>query len=132
MNLQSITASAVGAVNPRVSCLLKVSTGNTPGADYSQAPSYAPEVPVWAQIQSLTYRDLMQVESLNLNGTKKVIYLYGNIEGVVRQTNKGGDLITMPDGTVWLVAQVLESWGQNTSNTTERWCKVACTMQNGA
>ena len=130
MNLQSITAAFVAAVNPQVNCLLKVSTGNTPGADYSQTPSYAPEVTVRAQIQSLTYRDLMQLEGLNLNGTKKAIYLYGNIEGVVRQTNKGGDIITMPDGTVWLVAQVLESWGQNTSNTTERWCKVACVLQN--
>lgn len=130
MNLQGITAAYVAAVNQMVKCKLKVSTGNTLNADYSETPSYANEVEVLGQIQSLQYRDLMQIEGLNLNGTKKAIYLQGNIEGVVRPTNKGGDLITMPDGTVWLVALVLEAWGQNTNSTAERWCKVACVLQN--
>ena len=131
MNLQGITASAVSAVNPMVTAQLRVSTGNVTNPDFTISPSYAPAVPVQAQVQSLTYRDLQQTEGLNLQGTKKAIYLQGDVEGIVRPTNRGGDLITMPDGTVWLVVLVLESWGQNTSNTSEQWCKVAVVLQNG-
>lgn len=78
------------------------------------------------QIQPVTWRDLQQLDGLNLNGTRKVIYLTGQVHGIVRQTNKGGDLITMPDGTVYLVALVLEGWA------TAGWCKAAITRQDGS
>ena len=129
MNLQGITAGAIAAVNPMVWCSLRVSTGNITNADFSVSPSYAPAVQVLGQVQSLTYRDLQQVEGLNLQGTKRAIYLQGEVEGVVRPMNRGGDLVTFPDGTVWLVVQVLEAWGQNANTPVEQWCKVACTLQ---
>lgn len=131
MNLQGITASAVSAVNPMVTAQLRVSTGNVTNPDFTISPSYAPAVPVQAQVQSLTYRDLQQTEGLNLQGTKRAIYLQGDVEGIVRPTNRGGDLINMPDGTVWLVVLVLEQWGQNANTPAEQWCKVAVTLQNG-
>jgi hypothetical protein len=77
-----------------------------------------------AQVQALTFRDIAQLEGLNLQGTRRAIYLDGAIEGLVRPQNKGGDLITLPDGTVWLVAMVLEHWLD--------WCKVAATLQNNS
>ena len=75
-----------------------------------------------AQIQALTFRDLQQIDGLNLQGDRRGIYFYGEIDGLVRPDNKGGDLITFPDGTIWLVAIVLEQWPD--------WCKVAATLQN--
>lgn len=75
-----------------------------------------------AQIQSLTFRDLQQIDGLNLQGNRNGIYFYGQIDGIVRPDNKGGDLITFPDGSIWLVAIVLEDWPD--------WCKVAATRQN--
>jgi hypothetical protein len=75
-----------------------------------------------AQIQSLTFRDLQQIDGLNLQGNRNGIYFYGQIDGIVRPDNKGGDLITFPDGSIWLVAMVLEDWPD--------WCKVAATRQN--
>jgi hypothetical protein len=75
-----------------------------------------------AQIQALTFRDITQIESLNLQGTRRAIYFYGAVDGLVRPGGKGGDLATFPDGSVWLVAIVLESWPD--------WCKVAATLQN--
>lgn len=75
-----------------------------------------------AQIQSLTFRDIQQIDGLNLQGNRNGIYFYGRIDGLVRPDNKGGDLITFPDGTTWLVAMVLEDWPD--------WCKVAATRQN--
>lgn len=130
MNLHGIASGIVGAVNPNTPALLHVSTGNVQNPDGSGEliPSYAPAINVLAQVQPMTYRDLAQVEGLNLNGTKRGIYLRGKANGVVRVTQQGGDLITIGgDGVnagVWLVAMVLEQW--------KTWAKVAATLQNGA
>lgn len=77
-----------------------------------------------AQIQPLEYRDLMQIDGLNLQGTRRKIYFYGQIDAIVRPTKQGGDLVTTPDGNVWLVALVSEQW--------QNWCAVIATLQNGA
>lgn len=122
MNLHAIVGPAIAVVNPTVTVSLQLSTGSTTADDGIQTPTYAAPTPVPAQIQALTYRDLVQVDGLNLNGTKRAIYFYGSVEGVVRPSARGGDLVTFPDGTVWLTAMVLESWPD--------WCKVAAVLQN--
>jgi hypothetical protein len=45
------------------------------------------------------------------------------VDGLVRVINKGGDLITLPDGSIWLVAQVLEQFPD--------WVSAAITLQDG-
>ena len=133
MNLHGIAGPYVSKVNPWVECSVRVSTGRTKDGNYLPQPSYAAPVTVQGQVQALTFRDLQQTEGLNLNGTRRAIYMIGNIEGLVRVDNKGGDLITTPDGRVWLVAMVLESWLQEAGDPSEPgWCKVAVTLQNGA
>ena len=79
-------------------------------------------LPMQAQVQALTYRDLRQLEGLNLNGTRRGIYLYGDAQGVQRVNRRGGDLIVTRTGNVWLVAIALETW--------THWCKVAATLQD--
>jgi len=76
------------------------------------------------QIQNLTYRDLQQLEGLNIQGVRHAVYINGRVDGIIRSQNKGGDLITFSDGTTWLIAHVLEYW--------PTWCKVAATLQNGS
>ena len=76
------------------------------------------------QMQALQYKDLMQLAALNINGEKRALYVNGEVEGVLRPNNQGGDLFTMPDGSVWLVVQVLENW-----NTTAGWTKCAVVKQ---
>ena len=129
MNLQSLTASAISAVNPMVPCSLQVSTGSTTNADFSKSPSYAAAVLVMGQVQALQYRDLVQSDALNLSGTRRSIYLTGSIQGIVRSKNRGGDLITTPDGNVWLVAFVAESWLNDSGNNSAGWCRVVVTLQ---
>ena len=87
MNLQQITAGAVSAINPMVPCSLQVSTGSTTNADFSATPTYVTAVNVMGQVQSLTFSDLRQMEGLNIQGTKRAIYLQGDVEGVVRPSN---------------------------------------------
>lgn len=93
-----------------------------PGGQTVASEAMTTSLSVEAQVQALTFRDIQQVEGLNLQGTQRAMYLYGDVEGLVRPTGQGGDLITMADATVWLVTHVLETW--------PGWCKVAVTLQN--
>lgn len=127
MNLHGIVAGAIGAVNPFVQATFQVSAGFAVGADGTPVPTYAAPISVSAQVQPMTYKDLIQVDGLNLNGTKRSIYVHGRFDGIVRSLAKGGDLVTVASGVnrgVWLVAMVLEQWPD--------WVKVAVTLQNDA
>jgi hypothetical protein len=198
MNLHSIVAPIIGAVNPLIPVTLQISVGFTTNADFTKSPAYATpgaltasvtgtvldvtaiasgvlqdgqtlsdltsdllpntiiteqltgtkggigtyslnqaqtvdseamttSMTVIAQVQALSGRDLRQIEGLNLQGTLKTIYVNGRIAGVVRVQSKGGDLVTLPDGSVWLVSQVLEPW-----NATAGWTKAVIALQDGA
>lgn len=122
MNLHGVAGPIVSAVNPTAPVSVQASIGKDTLPDGTAVPQYADAVWVPGQIQAMTFRDIQQVEGLNLNGTRRSIYLYGKVDGLVRPLNKGGDLITTSDGAVWLVAMVLEQW--------PNWCKVAVTLQN--
>lgn len=124
MNLHGIVGPVIAAVNPPVWATLQRSNGYTTNGDSSRTPAYEAPITVQAQVQPLTYRDLQQVDGLNLNGTRRAIYLSGFLNGVVRVSQKGGDLVTLPDGSVWLTALVLEQW--------PTWVKCAVTLQNGS
>lgn len=130
MNLNQIVSGAITSVNPNVLCVLQISVGYNIAADRKQTPNYrtVPNVPV--QVQALSYTDLHQMDGLNIQGTRRKVYLNGNIEGVDRQAIKGGDLFIMPDmvgfpgPTTWLVGQVLEHFAD--------WTSLAITLQNGS
>lgn len=126
MNLHGIVSGAIGAVNPFVAGTIKVSNGTyTTAADGKRTPAYDTFTGVQMQVQALTFKDLQQVDGLNLNGTRRAIYMNGRADGVVRSMMKGGDLITLTDGPnagTWLVAMTLEQFSE--------WCKVAVTLQN--
>lgn len=132
MNLHTIVGPVIAAINPSVPVTLSISNGTyTTNPDFSKTPNYTIVTNAQAQIQSLTFRDLKQIEGLNIQGTARAIYLQGDIEGMVRATNKGGDLITMPDGTVWLVNMVLENWNPP-DGSSSGWVKVAAVLQDGS
>lgn len=124
MNLHGIAAPIIASVNPLVEVTVQISTGSTTAADGSRTPTYARAVKAMAQVQPLTGGELRHMDSLNLQGDYQGIYINGRIDGLVRPDNKGGDKITLPDGSVYLVTTVLEAWPD--------WTKVAATLQNGA
>lgn len=124
MNLNRLVSGVTSIVNPRVWVDIQTSAGNTMNPDGTVAPLYDPVVTVLVQVQALSGRDLRQVEGLNLQGTLRSIYINGEIDGVVRVALKGGDLITLPDCSVWLVTLVPEPW-----TTTAGWTKAIMTLQ---
>lgn len=124
MNLHGLVAPAVGAVNPLVTVTIKPSAGYTTAADGSRVPAYGPSITAQGQLQALQYNDIYQIDGLNLQGVRRKLYLNGNWNGVIRVDQKGGDLVVLPDGTVWLVAFVFEYWPD--------WCSLAITLQDGS
>lgn len=126
INWHATANNAIQAVNPNVSAELQVFSGYTTAADGSRTPAYLPSVTISAQVQALTADELNQLDGVNLSGEKRAMYLYGRVLGVLRLAGAGGDLITLPDNTVWLVVQVLEQWNSANEPT---WCKVAVTRQ---
>lgn len=128
MNLHGIVAGAIGAVNPTVRGAIQTSAGYTTNDDGTRVPAYNPiQTNVPMQVQALQFRDITQLDGLNIEGVQRKIYISGRVDGLIRPENKGGDIITIADGYgkgVWLVACVLEYWPD--------WCTVAVTQQNGA
>ena len=82
---------------------------------------------ILAQVQPLSGGDLRHMDALNLQGSHRAIYIGGPLAGGVRVGVKGGDIVTLPDGSVYLVTQPLEPW-----YGTAGWSKAAMTLQNGS
>lgn len=78
------------------------------------------------QVQPITWRDLQQMEGINLGGVRWKLYVNGEIDAIVRPEKKGGDLITIAQGRhqgTWLVVQILEQFPD--------WCCAAIVLQTG-
>lgn len=124
MNLHAVVAGGISTVNPWIMATIQRSLGTKQEGSYHRIPLYAPPKPVLVQQQSLLYNDLVQLDGINVEGERRAFYITGNWEGAQRADGKGGDLITLPDGSIWLVVVVLENW-----QFADGWVKVGCTRQ---
>lgn len=128
INLRGIANSAIQQINPNQ--LIKISAPN----GYTVDPDTLLQMPAYTQltaqgnVQALTSDDLDQMSGLNIEGTLRAVYLYGNWGGVLRpdgQPNTILSFVTNESGTTkerdWNVFQVLEMW--------QTWCKVAVVLQ---
>ena len=130
MNLHAIVSGAIGTVNPQQTVTIRRSTGYVTNPDFSRTPTYS-TFTAPAQIQALTAGDLRQLDGINLGGAARAVYLYGSSNGPIRVTGEGGDLLTFPDGSTWIVRAPLEQWGHGVDGTTG-WVKVAVVLQDGS
>lgn len=135
MKLHAIAAPLAGVVNPLIPGTLLRSTGYVTSAAGKRTPSFAAPETINMQVQALTAPELAQLDSLNIQGIKRAIHLPGDVKGVDRTNNTGGDLITFGTdpavpaglrGTTWLVVLVMETWDASD------WCRVAVVKQNGS
>lgn len=109
LDLRAIANAAIQPVNQDIMVDVWASTGYTIGSGLKQIPSYAPPLTLPAQIQALSNDELKQVDGLNISGVSKVIYIKGDLRGIVKPDSLGGDLVKW-GGKTWLVVKVLESW----------------------
>jgi hypothetical protein len=129
LNLHNIVRPAIDALNPSFTGVWRQSTGYTTASDGTRTPTYT-NATVPMRVQALSGRDLKHTEFLNMQGVKRSVYLYGDVQGVVRPDVKGGDILQFPEtrgGTNrdWLVVVVLETWSPDASG----WCKVGVVLQ---
>lgn len=113
MNLQNITRGAIQSISPMLNVTLKRSIGYSVATigDGIPTPSYAAAITVQAQVQALDANDLRQISGINQQGEKLTLYVNGTLLGEVRPDGTGGDLVTLPDNSTWLVIKVMENWG---------------------
>lgn len=130
MNLNAIVNSAIATINPNQVVSVQVSIGSTTNPDGSRGPAFAPAISAIAQVQPLEYTDITLLDSLNIQGVRQKMWLNGELDGLVRQTSQGGDLITTPDGKIWKVAVASEQW--QTSAAAPVWVSVLVTLQNAS
>ncbi len=121
MNLHGIVSGAIGVVNPFEDLTLYVSTGYVTADDGRRTALYATAQYPAGDVQALSAGEIQHLDFLNIQGIRRAIYLNGQVNGLVRNDNKGGDLVIRPDGTLWLVVVVLEQW--------PHWVKVAVVQQ---
>jgi hypothetical protein len=125
MNLRGIANSATRAINPNIAATVLKSDGYDTRPDGGRVPKTTP-MDITAQVQSLTYNDLVKLDGQNIQGVRRAIFTNGYVAATIRVDKAGGDLIKFPAGTLvegdtWLCAMVLETWPD--------WCKIAITLQ---
>lgn len=125
MNLHALVAPYVAAVNPFLLGTIKASTGYTTAADGSRTPTYSTTANVPMQVQALAAKDLAHLDSLNIEGVTRKVWVNGSVEGVNRATGKGGDLLIF-GGRTWLATLIFETWDADGP-----WCSVGVTEQVG-
>lgn len=125
MNLHGIAGPIVAAINPWLRVEADISIGYEIAPGGKQIPQYKRFRDIRLQWQSLTNSDVKQLQGLNISTDCRAAYVDGKFDGVVRPLSRGGDLIYLPDNSVWLVSHTLEDWF-----TTAGWVKIALTRQN--
>jgi hypothetical protein len=125
-NIRSVANSLTTAINDNNPATLWISTGNSV-VNFNPSPTYD-KLSVIAQVQPVSTGDLRHLDSLNIQGADKSIYLNGEAFAINRIKKLGGDLVVfapgiIPEGTTWLIKANLEQWG-------DTWCKVAVVLQD--
>jgi hypothetical protein len=120
LNLHGIVSGYIGTVNPFIAAEVYQSNGYTTTGSGKQVPAFNAPVPLQIQKQELSFKDLRQMDSLNVQGEFTTVYLNGEIYGVDRGTARGGDIFTI-NGDTWLVVAIPEQWPD--------WCRVILCKQ---
>lgn len=110
MSLHDLASGIISNINPMMVCQLQKNTGSVAAAGGHRTPSYAASAPVRAQVQQLTAAEIAHMNDMNMSGIHRKVWCDAQLTGVDRLSGVGGDLLTMPDTTIWLVVEVVESW----------------------
>ena len=127
MNLLDRALGLISAVNPMELVTVSALLGSTTNPDGSRLPTKVTLTGVRAQIQPVATGELALVESLNIQGVHRRMYIDGAADAMVRATGVGGTLVTRADGSVWKVTDVPEAWQDNDA---PNWTCCVITLQN--
>ena len=120
MNVRGVVSGVTGQVNPRRMGEILLSNGYTTDDEGQTLPQYYPSIWRLMQVQALTQAEKYNLMGINVQKAEYSIYIDGELSGIVRSENKGGDLVVLGDHT-YLVTAVMEHW--------PNWTKVAAVLQ---
>jgi len=125
-DVRSIANPFTQITNPNQEIAWLQNSGYTTDATGHRTPLQT-TVPIQAQIQGLSAADLRHLDGLNIEGVLRSVHMFGNVQGVVRADQKGGDILQFPEipgGTIknWLIIKVMETW--------TNWARVVVALQN--
>lgn len=132
MNLRAIANRLTSGVNPNVVAQAQICTGYDTAATGKRTPRYATPVPVIAQFQALSKKEIEHLDAIGVAGTETAAYVDMQLSSIDRPGQTGGDMLLLGTdaatpqslrGTKWWVTAVLEGWA------TSGWCKVGLTRQ---
>lgn len=124
VNLRGIANRMTSAVNPNLTVQRHAYIGQTIAPSGRPNAQYANPVPLTAQVQALTKKEVEHIDNMNLSPCDRAAYVNGQVNAFDRVAQTGGDLLEF-EGRFWLIMAILEGW------TTAGWCKVALVQQNG-
>lgn len=120
MNLHEIVAPFIGVVNDNLVGVWYRADGSTPGPGRKPVPSYVViDAALSVQVQAVEGETLKQIDSLNIQGIKRSFFCSGELRGVDREAQFGGDIVQFGDtadipsplqNTSWLIVVVVEPW----------------------
>lgn len=125
INVRGLANAAIQAVNTNQTIGWVQSSGYTTDAAGHRTPS-STTTSIEAQVQATSAGDLKHIDGLNIQGVMRSVYMYGNVQGVVRADQKGGDILQFPEvpggsSKNWRVVSVVETW--------PTWAKVIVVLQ---
>ncbi len=114
MNVYDIANRTIQAVNADIPMTWRLSAGYTTDPDGMRKPAYI-DMAITGQVQPMSGDSLAFTEGLDIQGIMRAVWMHGNVQGVVRSDERGGDLLLFPQvpGTpvqAWKVVTVVETW----------------------
>lgn len=114
MNLRQLANQNTQRINPNISATWQSSQGYTTDAAGKRTPNTTSQT-IMINPQAVSGDTLKHIDGLNIQGVMRSVYIYGNLQGIVRADVKGGDFLIFPqvpggNPQTWKVATVVETW----------------------
>ena len=120
LDLNGIVSQVIISVNNPTMATYQPSTGSATAYSGTRTPTYGTPTPVSIQVQGFAEKELAHLNSLNIGGVLRKVYMEGELASLIRADARGGDLLTF-NAHDWLAVHVMEQWTD--------WCCVAVQQQ---
>lgn len=125
MDIRGLANSFTTLVNDNLTINWVQATGYTTDSAGHRLPTTTTSS-VQAQVQGVSGEDLKHIDGLNIQGVFRSVHMFGNVQGIERSKQRGGDVLQFPEvpggsNVDWRVVSVMETWSE--------WARVLVVMQ---